>query len=327
MTTADDTPSFDSPASGGQPPLPPPGAAGEPGGSVPPPGPGGDAPVLGASEARAVVSDTGSAGSSFTPLRTEPPPKLFATWWLRYMLLASQLVGIVAVLATEYARGPIDLYREPVVVVPYVLAAVLLVAWSGLAMVDAGRLVPATTYQRRSSGLVAMMLWLAAFAAPVGAYFVVDWARTRFSEDADDLVVAVIAVVAVMVCFFVVWLPFSYHTRQAHRIGAPARVVAGWFWLPLVTLVGALLINVAGLDEALGEDGFDDVERTIQLAVVYGLPAFMFALTTWRSTTVFDEVIDLRWRRWRNEWKQTLDAMAAEPAPGPEAPVGPFPSA
>jgi hypothetical protein len=34
---------------------------------------------------------------------------------------------------------------------------------------------------------------------------------------------------------------------------------------------------------------------------------------------VFDEVIELRWIRWRNEWEQTLVAFAAQPPPGPEA--------
>jgi hypothetical protein len=52
---------------------------------------------------------------------------------------------------------------------------------------------------------------------------------------------------------------------------------------------------------------------------VFGLPALVFALTTWRATTVFDEVVDLRWRRWRGEWEQTLLSIAAQPPPGPEA--------
>ena len=59
-------------------------------------------------------------------------------------------------------------------------------------------------------------------------------------------------------------------------------------------------------------------ERSIQTAVVYGIPAFVFALSTWRATTVFDEVIDLRWRRWRTEWETTLLELASQPAPGPE---------
>jgi hypothetical protein len=48
-------------------------------------------------------------------------------------------------------------------------------------------------------------------------------------------------------------------------------------------------------------------------------------LSTWRATTVFDEVVELRWIRWRTEWEQTLAAFAAQPAPGPEA--SPIPGA
>jgi len=200
----------------------------------------------------------------------------------------------------------------------HALVAVLLVSWSALAMADASRLVPATRYQRRSSSSVAIVLWLAAFAAPVAALQVVEWARDRFAEDPDDMTVAAIAAVAVAVCFLVVWLPFQYHTRQAHRIGAPGRVVGAWFWLPLLTAVGALGINALGLHDWLAEDGFSDRDRMIQVAVVHGLPALTFALSTWRATTVFDEVIELRWLRWKTEWEQTLVAMAAQPAPGPE---------
>ena len=116
-----------------------------------------------------------------------------------------------------------------------------------------------------------------------------------------------------------VWLPFRYHVRQAHRIGAPVSVVAAWFWLPLVTAVGVFLAMALGLHELLADNGFTDLERTVQVAVLYGVPALMFAMTTWRATTVFDEVIELRWMRWRNEWEQTLAAFAAQPVPGPEA--------
>jgi hypothetical protein len=57
----------------------------------------------------------------------------------------------------------------------------------------------------------------------------------------------------------------------------------------------------------------------VQVAVLYGVPALMFTMSTWRATTVFDEVIELRWLRWRTEWDQTLLALAAQPPPGPEA--------
>jgi hypothetical protein len=259
--------------------------------------------------------------SPFAPLRTDPPPRIFATWWLRYLLFLAQLVGIAVVLLTEYAGDAGELRRSSVVVTPYLLVAVLLVSWSALAMIDAGRLVPATAYHRRSSAPLAVVLWLLAFAAPVAGARVVDWARDRFAIDPDDLSVVVVTVAAVLVCFLVVWMPFRYHTQQAHRIGAPGRVVAAWFWLPLVTVVGALLINALGLRDTLAEEGMSDLERTVQVGVLFGLPALVFALATWRATTVFDEVIDLRWRRWRTEWEQTLLAMTMQPRPGPEAPA------
>jgi hypothetical protein len=224
------------------------------------------------------------------------------------------------VLLTEYQQGG-QLLGSWTVVTPYVLAAVMLVCWSALAMLDARRLVPAKPYTRASNPLVVVVLWLAAFAAPVGAFRVIGWAQDHFADNPDDLGVAVITAGAVLGSFLLVWLPFRYHVMQAHRIGAPGRVVAAWFWLPLVAMVGVLAINSLGLSDLLGEDGFTDLERMVQIAVVFGAPALVFALATWRATTVFDEVIDLRWRRWRNEWAQTLAAMAAQPAPQPEAPV------
>jgi len=36
------------------------------------------------------------------------------------------------------------------------------------------------------------------------------------------------------------------------------------------------------------------------------LAAAVFAWSTWRAIAVFDEVIDLRWRRWKSDWEQTL---------------------
>jgi hypothetical protein len=195
----------------------------------------------------------------------------------------------------------------------------MLVCWSALAMTDARRLVPATPYQRASSGPLVVALWLLAFAAPIGGLRAVEWARDRFAANPDDALVIVTTVGAVLVCFVLVWLPFRYHTIQARRIGAPARIVGAWFWLPLVAGVGALLISALGLDDSLQENGLTDLERTIQVGVVFGLPALVFALTTWRATTVFDEVVDLRWRRWRGEWEQTLLMMASQPPPGPEA--------
>ena len=259
----------------------------------------------------------GDVTAPFAPLRSEPPPRIFATWWLRYLLVLAQLVGIVVVLSTEYA-GSGALVDSSTVRTPYVLAACMLVCWSALAMVDAKRLVPATQYRRGSSALLAVVLWLLAFAAPFAAFAVVEWARDRFADNPDDLGVVVATIAAVLVCFVFVWLPFHYHALQAHRIGAPARVVGAWFWLPLIAAVGVLLVDALGLADTLNEGGLSSFERTVELAVLFGTPALVFALSTWRATTVFDEVIDLRWRRWRNEWEQTLAAMAAQPPPGPE---------
>ncbi len=255
----------------------------------------------------------------FVALRADPPPRLHATWWLRYMLALAQFVGIAVVLLAAYAeRGR----ATPTVIATYFLAACMLVCWSALAMIDSRRLVPATTYSRGSSAVVAVLLWLVAFMAPVAGFTAVAWARDRFADDPDDVAVTFVAVVAVLCCFILVWLPFHYHTLQAHRIGAPVRVVGAWFWLPMSAAVGVLLIDSLGLADVLGDGGLTSFERTVQLGVLFGVPALVFALCTWRATTVFDEVIDLRWQRWRTEWEQTLAAMAAQPSPGPEAPAG-----
>lgn len=279
--------------------------------------------MLGASTTPLAMFDASELTSPFAPLRTDPPPRIFATWWLRYLLFLAQLVGIAVVLLAEYAGDGGELRRSSIVVTPYLLSAVLLVSWSALAMIDAARLVPATAYRRRSSAPLVVVMWLLAFAAPAAAVRVVDWARDRFAVDTDDLAVVAVTVAVVLVCFLVVWMPFHYHTLQAHRIGAPGRVVAAWFWLPLITVVGALLIDALGLRDTLAENGTTDLERTVEVGVVFGLPALVFALATWRATTVFDEVIDLRWRRWRTEWEQTLAAMTMQPPPGPEAPAPP----
>jgi hypothetical protein len=186
-------------------------------------------------------------------------------------------------------------------------------------MLDAARLVPATRYRRQSRAWVAIVLWIGAFVAPLAAVAIVDELRRRSSDGTEDLVAVAVGVVGMLVCFVLVWLPFRYHVRQAHRIGAPVRVVAAWFWLPLFAAVGVLAAMALGLHDVLADGGFTDLERTIQVAVLYGVPALMFAMSTWRATTVFDEVIELRWMRWRTEWEQTLVAFAAQPPPGPEA--------
>ena len=126
-------------------------------------------------------------------------------------------------------------------------------------MLDAKRLVPATLYHRSSSALFAVVLWLVAFAAPIGAFRVVEWARDRFADDPDDVAVVAATIAAVLLCFVFVWLPFHYHTAQAHRIGAPVRVVAAWFWLPLITAVGVVLVDSLGFARELEDGGLTTV--------------------------------------------------------------------
>ncbi len=312
-----------------RPPLPPrPALSPPPPSSSPPSPPSPPSPSLqpvspsaslissGAPPARPV--DPGIVTDHFVPLRVDPPPRIFATWWLRYLLLLAQLVGIVVVLLTEYAR-PGVLVESSTVATTYLLAACMLVCWSALAMVDAKRLVPATLYHRSSSALLVVVLWLTAFVAPVAAFRVVEWARERFADNPDDVAVVMATIAAVLVCFLLVWTPFHYHASQAHRIGAPVRVVAAWFWVPLIAAVGVVLVDALGLADSLEDGGVTASERMVQVAVVFGVPALVLALCTWRATTVIDEVIDLRWRRWRKEWEMTLASMAAQPPPGPEA--------
>lgn len=244
-----------------------------------------------------------------------PPPRLATQAWLRYVLLLSQLAGIAAVLQREY-QDP-GAMMVPIVVIPHVVAAILLVAWSIFAMLDAARLLPATRYVGTPRASVVAVLWLVAFAAPVAAYRVLDQVRDRFVERTDDVAVVAATVGAVVICFFIVWLPFRYHIRQAHRIGVRGRVVAEWFWLPLFSLVGVLAVMALGLREVLLEDGTTDLERVAQVAVVYGVPMLIFALSTWRVTSAFDDVIELRWIRWRSEWDHAVVARASSPHPPP----------
>jgi hypothetical protein len=234
------------------------------------------------------------------------------------MLLLSMVVGIAAVVMTEYAIGPGGVIDAPVVVAPHVLAAALLVSWSIGAMYDADRLVPATRYHRGSSCTLATFLWLGAFAAPLGFAAVYSRAHPHFDDPEGDLAAVATTVGAGAVALALVWLPFGYLSAQARRIGAPHRTVVMWFVGSIVALIGSATIVLIGLHELLAEEGLTAAERALQTAVLYGVPAFVFALSTWRATTVFDEVIDLRWRRWRSEWEMTLLELAAQPVPGPE---------
>lgn len=255
--------------------------------------------------------------SEFSPLRVDPPPTLIATWWLRSTLLLAMLAALGTAMWTEYEGEPGDVIASPLVQGTHLLAGGLLVMWSFLAMGNAGRIVPASRYQKRSSGAIAVALWLSAVAAPLGAIAVARVLETRL-DDPDDLAAVAIMVAAVLVAFLLLWLPFRYHSRQASRVGAPHRAMLGWFFAPILAAVGGVLALAVGLGTTLSEDGLDASERFVQVGVAYGLPMLVFALSTWRAITVFDEVVDLRWRRWRTEWEQTLGDLAAQPAPGPE---------
>ncbi|MET0911492.1 MAG: hypothetical protein ABWZ99_18650, partial [Ilumatobacteraceae bacterium] len=176
------------------------------------------------------------------PLRSDPPPRLLATWWLRYLLVLTMLVGIAAVVMTEYASGPGGVAIAPVVVAPHVLAAMLLVTWSVFAMYDADRLVPATRYHRGSSCTLVAVLWLVAFAAPIGFIAVFSRAEEKFDDPDGDLAAVAITVVAAVIATVLVWLPFGYLSGQARRIGAPHRAMVMWFVGSVVAAVGAAAI-------------------------------------------------------------------------------------
>ncbi len=240
------------------------------------------------------------------------------------MLLLTMLVCIAVVVMTEYSIGPGGIVEAPLVIAPHVLAACLLVTWSVLAMFDADRLIPASRYHRGSSGLLAACLWLLAFAAPFGVAAVLSRAQPHFGDSEHDVQAVAASVAAAAVGLAVVWLPFGYLAGQARRIGAPSRVVILWFVGSLFAAIGSMAIVLVGLHDLLDDRGMTAAERTLQVAVVYGVPAMVFALSTWRATTVFDEVIDLRWRTWRREWEMTLLQMAAEPPPGPEMAAHPL---
>jgi hypothetical protein len=253
----------------------------------------------------------------FTPMRTDPPPRLVPTWWLRLLLLIGMLDAILLTLWTEYAGQPNDVSSSVVVIAANALVIAALLTWSFIAMRNARVLVPATRYRKTSRGWLADLLWLQAFAGPAGAGVAYRALRDRLAEP-DDMGAVFIFAGVVLMAFVMVWLPFRYHARQAKRIGAPHSTMIAWFWLPLSAVVGSLLIVSTGLRDLLAEDGHTDIERMTQVGVVFGLPMLVFALATWRAVTVFDEVLDLRWRRWKHEWEQTLEDFVAQPTPGPE---------
>jgi hypothetical protein len=271
-----------------------------------------DSPV-----AMSATSQMSHDRSDFAPLRSDPPPALVPTWWLRSAVLLSLFVAIGVTLWTEYQGAPGDVATSTAVWGAHLLAGALLVLWSFLAMGNAGRIVPVSRYQKRSSGLVAGVLWLLAAIAPFGTVAMARLLEDRLS-DSEDLAAVAIMVAVVFVAFVLLWLPFRYHSRQASRVGAPHRAMLGWFFAPLLAGVGGLLMLSLGLGDLLADEGLAPSERLLQVGVAYAVPMFVFALSTWRAITVFDEVIDLRWHRWRTEWEHTLGDLAAQPAPGPE---------
>ncbi len=277
----------------------------------------GAGPTLGTPPPVAAIADPYAESSKFAPLRTDPPPRLWPTWWLRLTILASIIGALGITMWTEYQGEAGDVASSTVVLGAHVLAGSLLVIWSWLALGNAGRIVPSTLYRKRSSGGLAVALWVLAALSPIGVIAVSQRLDQRL-DARNDLAAVAVLVAAVMLALLLVWLPFRYHARQAARVGAPHRVMLTWFFAPLLAAVGGLVAVAVGLGATLSENGLAASERLVQVGVAYGLPMLVFALATSRAVTVFDEVIDLRWRRWRTEWEQTLGTLADLPAPGPE---------
>jgi len=260
--------------------------------------------------------------ASFSPLRSDPPPSLISTWWLRTAILIMMLGALALTMWAEYTGEKGDIGSHRAVIGLHIVIAGSLMLWSFAAMYNANKLVPPSLYQRQSNPLLAVVLWLGAFAAPfaAGKAFALfdEPSPGPAGEPSSEAVNFFALATVVLVSFVVVWLPFRYHARQASRVGAPHRVMLGWFFAPLLALIGGFAILFLGLQNQLAVDGLTVTERTVQVGVVYGLPMLMFAMATWRAITVFDEVIDLRWRRWKIEWENTLEDFVRQPAPGPE---------
>ncbi len=251
---------------------------------------------------------------AFLPLRTCPPPTLGTLLWIRSALvltiLATSSVVVVGDVAADRSR-----HVEAVLVAAlHVGVLALLVVWSYVAMTNVDALVPATRYTKGARGAIAGGLWVAALLTPVGAVAVVARIRSGFG-DAEAFGPTMLAIAVVLLALLAAWLPFRYHVRQAARIGAPHSIMLAWFWAPVVTFVVGL--SVLGFVYA-PRLGSGPIEQPLGIGAVYGVAIAVFGLSTWRAVTVFDEVIDLRWRRWKVEWEQTLAEMVAQPPPGPE---------
>lgn len=241
-------------------------------------------------------------------LRSDPPPMLMYTTWLRVMLVLLMFAALGAALWFRYTSDTGDAADAQWVVGLHSGVVGALIVWSFVSMRNADALVPATRYQSRSRGWVAASLWLLAFASPIGAIIASDAARDLFDDPEHPNFIFVQVGIGLVVAA-IVWLPFRYLALQASRIGAPRRVMFEWFWVPALAVGGGLVIMVLGLRDDLAADGWTETERLVEAGVVYGLPMLLFTLTAWRATAAFDGVINLRWRRWKNGWDQGVAAF------------------
>lgn len=251
--------------------------------------------------------------SSTAWLRSDPPPMLLHTTWLRVVLMLVMFAALGSALRHRYNTSSNDLADAQLVVGLHAGVVGALVVWCFIAMRNANALVPATRYQPRSRGWVASSLWILALVAPVGGIIVSDAARTWFDDsNHPGFVFAQIGIGLVVA--ILVWLPFRYLAVQSSRVGAPRRAAFEWFWLPTLAVGAGFLIMALGLRSDLNENGLTDGERLIEAAVVYGLPMFLFILTAWQATSAFDSVINIRWRRWKTGWDQSEAAFGASDA-------------
>ena len=118
---------------------------------------------------------------------------------------------------------PLELkwYSSPLVVFVHLGSFGLLLAWSFTAMVNTRRLVPGTTYQSASSGLMIVGLWC---LAAIGVAASVSFARGLIEEsDLNEMAPVVVLTVLVLLAFVLLWLPFRYLKRHGARAGAPGR--------------------------------------------------------------------------------------------------------
>lgn len=260
-----------------------------------------------ATDTLATETDQSSTGW----LRSDPPPILMYTTWLRIVLVFMLFGALAAALWFRYTSSSNDAADAQWVVGLHAGVIGALIVWSFVSMRNADALVPATRYQSRSRGWVAASLWLLAFSAPIGAVVASDAARALFDDPNHPNYVFVQIAIGVIVAA-IVWLPFRYLAVQASRVGAPRRVMFEWFLLPALAIGGGLLIMALGLRDDLQVDGLTDNERLVEASVVYGLPMLLFALTAWRATAAFDGVINVRWRRWKTGWDQSVAAFGAD---------------